>query len=84
VRVTCKGDGCAFARRTRTVGRDGKAGFTGRFKGRGLKPGTVIEVRITASGFFGKVVRYTIRKGKLPRSKVLCLRPGASRPVASC
>jgi Ca2+-binding RTX toxin-like protein len=84
VRVTCKGGGCAFKRRTATVGRDGKARFTRRFKGRALKPGTVIEVRITAQGFNGKVVRYTIRKGKLPRSRVLCLRPGTSKPVASC
>jgi hypothetical protein len=84
VRVTCKGRGCAFKRRTLTVGRDGRAVFTKRFKGRGLKPGAVIEVRITAGGYFGKVVRYTVRKGKLPKSKVLCLRPGASKPVATC
>ena len=84
VLVTCKGRGCRFARRTVTVGRDGRAVFTKRFKGRALKPGAVIEVRITATGYFGKVVRYTIRKGKLPKSKVLCLRPGASKPVASC
>ena len=84
VRVTCKGGRCAFKRKTVTVGRDGKAGFTKRFKGRALKPGAVIEVRVTAAGFNGKVVRYTVRKGKLPRSRVLCLRPGTSKPVASC
>jgi hypothetical protein len=28
----------------------------------------------------GKVVRYTMRAGKLPRKRELCLPPGSSRP----
>jgi len=84
VRVTCSGGGCAFARATLTVGRRGGAALTRRFKGRRLRPGAVIEVRVTAAGHFGKVVRYTVRAGKLPAAEVLCLAPGARKPTARC
>ena len=53
------------------------------FKGAKLKPGTTLEVRVTAPGMVGKVVRYTFRsKRKLPSSKRRCLPPGATEPVA--
>ncbi len=44
----------------------------------------MIEVRITARGWIGKVVRYTMRKGKLPKAETLCLAPGASKPATRC
>ena len=48
------------------------------FKGARLKLVARIEIRVTAPGSVGKVVRYTIRKRKLPGVKVLCLPPGGS------
>jgi hypothetical protein len=51
------------------------------FKHRALRAGAVIEVRITAPGLIGKVVRYAIAKGRLPASTLLCLAPGAAKPA---
>ena len=48
VTVTCDGKGCPFAKRSRQVPPNGKVGFTGALDGHRLKPGAVIEVRITA------------------------------------
>ena len=51
------------------------------FKDAKLKPGTTLEVRVTAPGMVGKVVRYTFRsKRKLPSSTRRCLAPGATKP----
>jgi len=84
VTVTCEGKGCPFAKRSRQVPPNGKVGFTGALDGHRLKPGAVIEVRITARGWIGKVVRYTVRKGKLPKAETLCLAAGASKPATRC
>ena len=84
VTVTCAGKGCPFAKRSRQVPANGKAGFTAALEGHRLKPGAVIEIRITAPGAIGKVVRYTVRKGKLPKAQTLCLAPGAAKPASRC
>jgi len=84
VSVTCAGQGCPFGKRSRQVPRNGKAGFTAALQGRALRPGVVLEIRITAAGAIGKVVRYTVRKGKLPKPMTLCLAPGAAKPAARC
>jgi hypothetical protein len=82
VEVRCSGKGCPFARRT-VAARRGAATLTKLFARRKLRRGAVLEVRITAPGMVGKVVRYTMRaRRKLPRSAPLCLPPGATRPAA--
>jgi hypothetical protein len=43
-----------------------------------------LEVRITAKGHIGKVVRYKLKTGKIPTGKELCLPVGATRPVKRC
>jgi hypothetical protein len=83
VRISCRGGGC-----TRKV-------FTKRFKKkpktinlvralrgkRLLKPGAVLEIRITAPGKIGKVFRYRMRRFRLPRELTrTCLQPGAKKP----
>lgn len=50
-------------------------------KGRELKAGAVLEVRVLLPDAIGKVVRYTMRsRSRLPSSKLLCMTPGARRP----
>jgi hypothetical protein len=39
-----------------------------------------IEIRVLAPDHIGKVVRYTMRPGKLPATQKLCLPPGAPAP----
>lgn len=84
VTVTCAGRGCPFATRSRQVPANGRAGFTALLKGHRLKPGVVIEIRITAAGAIGKVVRYKVRRGKLPRAQTRCLAPGTSTGARRC
>jgi hypothetical protein len=46
-----------------------------------LRPGTVIEIRVTKSGAVGKYTRFLIRKGRPPKRTDLCLAPGSTRPA---
>ena len=53
----------------------------GPVKGRSLKAGARLEVRVLAPDSIAKVVRYSMRQGsRLPSSKLLCMRPAAKRP----
>jgi Putative metal-binding motif len=79
VRVGCVNKRCRFKARSVNVTRAGRANLKRFFKGR-LRFRTVIEVRITAPNMIGKVVRYRIRRGALPKSRRLCLPPGVSKP----
>jgi hypothetical protein len=81
VLVTCSGRGCPFRRLVPRVAHH-RASATRRFGHHRLAPGVHVEVRITAPGSIGKVVRYAVRGGgRLPKSTQLCLPPGASRPT---
>jgi RTX calcium-binding nonapeptide repeat (4 copies) len=48
-----------------------KASLTKRFKGRRLKPGKAIEIRVTAPGMTPRTVRFTIRAKRLPLKATL-------------
>ena len=77
--VRCHGARCPWERRSKATGAHGGARLTRWFK-RGLRAGIVLEVRVTAPNAIGKVVRYTLRREKLPSVRRLCLPPGARRP----
>ena len=81
VKVRCigKNNGCPFVSRKLKVKKH-KAAATKRLAHAQLEPGTVLEVRITAPDTMGKVVRYTMRSHALPKSRNLCLPPGAKKP----
>jgi hypothetical protein len=84
VRVTCKtkAKGCPFARKRASIKR-GRAKLTPLFKHRKLRPGARIDVSITAPASIGKLVRFTIRRNKIPKAQTLCIRPGA-KPSPRC
>ncbi len=50
------------------------------FKRAKLRVGAVVEVRVTAPGAIGKVVRFTMRRRAIPRTTRLCLPAGAVKP----
>jgi hypothetical protein len=80
VQLRCKGGGCPFAKKTRHVKRRKRLlNLHPLLRDAGLRPGAVLELRITRRQAIGKVVRYTIRSGAVPESRALCLRPGAKR-----
>jgi hypothetical protein len=80
VTVLCRGSGrCPFRSRELTTNPDGEVSLTRLFRSR-LRVGTQLEVRVTAPNMIGKVVRYSIRRGRVPRGRTLCLPPGAAQP----
>lgn len=91
VRIDCRRHGksraakrsCPFATKRRTFNKaTAKADLTKYFKKRQMIPGTAIELRLTKLGAIGKIVRYTIRSAKRPRTTTRCLPPGAAKEVA--
>ena len=72
--------GCPFKRKSATAGAKGAVSLTRRFKGARLKPGAVVEVRVSAPAAVAKVLRIRIRARKAPKRTTLCLRPGARKP----
>jgi hypothetical protein len=75
--------GCAFSTRTiRVPSARARVELTGAFGRAELRPGAVIEVRITKPRTIGKDATYTVRRGTAPRFRNLCLRPGSARPIS--
>lgn len=80
VELRCTGKGCPVKFRTFSV-PDGTVplDLSKLFKGRRLRPGAVIEVRILAAGRIGKVQRLTVARKKVV-GRSLCIDPGAPKP----
>jgi hypothetical protein len=80
--MTCDGRRCPFDTVRRRVGSRGRAVSLRRhFRGRSLRRGTEIEVRLTIARRVGRVLRFTIRgPGDAPDVEFLCLVPGG-RPA---
>jgi hypothetical protein len=83
IRVTCNGKnkGCPFKAKT-LAAKSLDTVLTKLFKKAKLRPGVVIEVRVTKADAIGKVFRFTIRKKKAPAKQTLCLATGAKAPSA--
>jgi hypothetical protein len=79
VTIRCLGKRCRFERRKAKIRANGTANLR-RLVRRRLRPRTTLEVRITAPNSIGKVVRYSIRRGRIPQGRTLCLPPGAKKP----
>ena len=73
VRVTCTKRGCK-AKTYRTTKAKRKLNLIKQVRKRRLKVGTRVRITITAPGFIGKRITFTIRRRKLPSAK-LVLRP---------
>jgi hypothetical protein len=87
--LRCKGRKCPFKRKSSTRVRKGAITLFKEIKARNVvgkrqrtfRAGQRLQLRITAPGFVGKVVKYRLRKGRIPSgSPPLCLPPGATKP----
>jgi hypothetical protein len=79
--VRCKGRGCPFRKAKTKKSRRHKLNLLPTLGRRvNFKPGQRFEVRATRRGFMGRVVRVKLRKGQVPKSKRLCLKPGTKKP----
>jgi PKD repeat protein len=82
IRVRCRGSSCAPRRGDLRV-KVARAPVRLRtLEHRSLKPGTIIEVYITAPGRIGKYTRFTVRANAAPARSDLCLRPGRKTPMS--
>ena len=84
VTARCKGQGCPPKSERHRAGPRGSVRM--RKLERSFGPGTRIAVIVTKSGFIGKEILFTIRRGQPPVRRELCVVPGARRatrcPVA--
>jgi hypothetical protein len=84
VRVTCKTKkkkqqkkGCPYkSKRFTTSGARARLNLQKPFKKKKVPVGAKITISITAPNFIGKRITYTMRKSKIPSSRVLCVPPG--------
>ena len=84
VLVRCIGRHCPFRSFARTADVGARAArivHIRRLARYRLRPGTLIEVRVTKRGEVGKYTRFRIRRGKPPLRTDRCLPPGARRPA---
>jgi hypothetical protein len=80
VTVTCKGKGCTSTRNRRSVPSGSAELNLGKLVRRAkLAPKTVIEVSVTHPQMSARIVRLTMRRGKLPAVTTLCKAPTASQ-----
>jgi hypothetical protein len=63
--AVCKGPGCPFKRHAAKVSR-GRAQLAGLFGHRALRPGTQIQLQITAPGRATRIIKITIRAHRKP------------------
>lgn len=85
VEVRCRGAGCPFAaNRVKLRPGQRKLTLTNLFRGRRLRAGARLEVRITKPGAIGKVVRFVMRRNAGPALTRLCLSPGSNKVRTRC
>ena len=84
VTARCHGQGCPPKSERHRAGSRGSVRM--RKLERSFGPGTRIAIVVTKSGFIGKEILFTIRRGQPPVRRELCVVPGARRatrcPVA--
>jgi hypothetical protein len=73
--LSCRGRGCAVARRSFEP-RRGRVSLVRALKGRRLAAGTRLTVRAIGPGGEQKRVTFSMRRGKAPRKTVRCAPPG--------
>ena len=84
IATSCKGRGCPPRTRLKAVRvtqTKRHVNIARPFRKRKLRAGTRIQVRITKPGYIGRLLRYTIRRDKRPKSSPTCLIPDTSKQM---
>jgi hypothetical protein len=82
VELRCSGSHCPVRQRQAAKPRGGRVNVLNSIKRirHRFRAGQTLEIRVTAPGRIGKVVRYRLVRGKTPVGRTLCLQPGKSAP----
>jgi hypothetical protein len=91
-KITCRGKKCPFKQRsskkrkkgTITLFKEVKTTKVAGMKKRTFLPGQRVELRLTAPGYIGKVLRYKLKRAKVPTAKTLCIPAGAKKARKRC
>ena len=92
VELRCKGKRCPYKRTSSKKRRKGDITLFKEIKPRkvvgkkkrSFRAGQTLQLRITAPGHIGKVLKYRLRKGRIPSGQPLCLPVGGNKPRKSC
>lgn len=83
VTITCGGGGCPFSTKSFNMKNDVKTlGLADIFLDPNLKPGMVLELRVTKPGWIGKSFQYEIRSADDPLSTTKCVSEDGSKTMA--
>jgi hypothetical protein len=82
VSIICSGSECPFASKSLTMKNNVKTlGLTDMFANPNFKPGTILEIQVTKSGWIGKSFKYEIMSSADPRATTECLSADGSKTV---
>jgi hypothetical protein len=80
--LTCTGSSCPFASKTFKMSSDVKTlALTDMFTDPTLKPGTILEIRVTKPGWIGKVFQYEVLPAGQSKNTTQCLTADGSKTV---
>ncbi|HXV16433.1 MAG TPA: hypothetical protein VD758_06615 [Gemmatimonadaceae bacterium] len=83
VTMSCSGNGCPFITKSFNMKNDVKTlALTDMFSDPNLKPGMIIELRVTKPGWIGKSFQYEIRSADEPKSTTQCVSEDGSKTMA--
>jgi hypothetical protein len=83
VTLACAGNGCPFETKTFNMkSAAGTLGLTDMFLDKNLKPGMLLELRVTKPGWIGKSFQYEIRASDDPKSTTKCISEDGSKIMA--
>ena len=80
--LTCTGSSCPFSSKTFKTSSDVKTlALTDMFRDPTLKPGTILEIRVTKPGWIGKVFQYEVLPSGQAKSMTQCLTSDGSKTI---
>jgi hypothetical protein len=84
IAVSCSGKGCPVKSQSRVAATGKASGAPLEFRRfeRFLRPGTVLEIRISKAGEIGKYTRFAVRRGRLPVRSDACIGSATGKPIA--
>jgi hypothetical protein len=83
VSIDCAGRGCPLEDRTLRRSRDGSIDLLG-LVAPAFRAGQTLTVLVEAHGYDGKLVRWRVRAGRIPRRATRCVPLGNVRPRPRC
>ena len=80
--LACSGPSCPFSTKTFKTSSDVKTlALTDMFSDPTLKPGTILEIRVTKPGWIGKVFQYEVLPAGQSKNSTQCITPDGAKTI---